>query len=80
MPRLEVVQGQRELGNTKKKGGKREAADRGVKKCIPMMIVTQSKGKEADDARKGVKTHAPPLEAKDSQRTLAATQISKGKQ
>ncbi|MED6142025.1 hypothetical protein PIB30_109392, partial [Stylosanthes scabra] len=25
-------------------------------------------------------THAPPLEAKDSQRTLAATQISKGKQ
>ncbi|MED6201652.1 hypothetical protein PIB30_097135 [Stylosanthes scabra] len=43
-------------------------------------LVTQSKGKEADDARKGVKTHAPTLEAKDSQRTLAVTQINKGKQ
>ncbi|MED6117717.1 hypothetical protein PIB30_112343, partial [Stylosanthes scabra] len=47
---------------------------------LEVVQVTQSKGKEADDARKGVKTHAPPLEAKDSQRTLASTQISKGKQ
>ncbi|MED6172081.1 hypothetical protein PIB30_046762, partial [Stylosanthes scabra] len=74
MPRLDVVGSQKELGATKKKGNKGEAADKRHNKSMPMMTTTQNKGKEVDDARKGVKTHAPIVEAKDSQRTLAATQ------
>ncbi|MED6212270.1 hypothetical protein PIB30_081675 [Stylosanthes scabra] len=80
MPRLDVVGSQRELGATKKKGNKGEATDKRHNKSMPMMTATQNKGKEADDARKGVKTHALIVETKDSQRTLAATQVNKGKQ
>ncbi|MED6157172.1 hypothetical protein PIB30_020839 [Stylosanthes scabra] len=79
-PMLDLVGGQKEVGAIQKKGSRDEAADKKRKTSMQTMTANQNDGKEARDARKGSKTLAPTMEAKDSKRMLAATQINKCKQ